>query len=150
RVALPSGSVVIVYNTGSSPAYVTLGGSAVTATASNDVIPAGGGMAFTVGPNTNLAAIETSRATSLNISGGAGLPTGAGGSGGGSGGGGSNTSVGATGSTAPGSATYIGANTGGVLTGIIQAGASVPINISAATTTQLVAAVSGKSIYVAA
>jgi hypothetical protein len=42
------------------------------------------------------------------------------------------------------------ANTGGSLTSIIQAGASVPINISTATTTQLVAAVTGKSIYVTA
>ena len=44
----------------------------------------------------------------------------------------------------------IGANTGGSLTSIIQAGASVPINISSATTTQLVAAASGKAIYVTA
>jgi hypothetical protein len=43
-----------------------------------------------------------------------------------------------------------GANTGGSLTGIIQAGVSVPINISSATTTQLVAAVSGKATYVTA
>ena len=42
------------------------------------------------------------------------------------------------------------ANTGGSLTTIIQAGASVPINISTATTTQLVAAVAGKAIYVTA
>ena len=44
----------------------------------------------------------------------------------------------------------IGANTGGSLTSIIQAGASVPINISTATTTQLVAAATGKAIYVTA
>ena len=43
-----------------------------------------------------------------------------------------------------------GANTGGSLTSIIQAGASVPINISTATTTQLVALSSGKSIYITA
>ena len=224
RVALPSGTVVIVYNTGSNPAYVTLGGATVTATASNDVIPAAGWMAFTVGSATFLAAIETAGATSLNLSGGTGLPTGAGGGGGG-GGSGSNASVGSTGSAAPGSATYNGmlvsggnmvgasgsawgsaptglnvlgvnadvlssalptgaataanqevtaagtsatsaqavqgvtggvpmsanaANTGGSLTSIIQAGASVPINISTAATTQLVAAASGKSIYVTA
>jgi hypothetical protein len=224
RVALPSGAVVIVYNTGANAAFVTLGGSTVTATAGNDLIPAGGWMAFTVGPNTFLAAIETAGTTSLNISGGAGLPTGASGGGGG-GGGGSNASVGSTGSAAPGSATYNGmliaggtmvgasgsawgsaptglnvlgvnadvlssalptgaataanqevtaagtsatsaqavqgvtggvpmptngANTGGSPTSIIQAGASVPINVSAATTTQLVAAISGKTIYVTA
>jgi hypothetical protein len=223
RVALPSGLVVIAYNTGASAAFVTLGNSTATATVGNDVIPAGGWMAFTVGPNTFLAAIETAGATSLNISGGTGLPTGAGGGGGG--GGGSNASVGAIGSPAPGSATYNGvlvaggniagasgsawgsaptglnvlgvnanvlasalpagaataanqevtaagtsatsaqavqgvtggvpmpttsANTGGSLTSIIQAGVSLPINLSTAATTQLVAAVSGKAIYVTA
>jgi hypothetical protein len=221
RVALPSGLVVIAYNTGASAAFVTLGNSTATATVGNDVIPAGGWMAFTVGPNTFLAAIETAGATSLNISGGTGLPTGAGGGGGG----GSNASVGAIGSPAPGSATYNGvlvaggnivgasgsawgsaptglnvlgvnanvlasalpagaataanqevtaagtsatsaqavqgvtggvpmpttsANTGGSLTSIIQAGVSLPINLSTAATTQLVAAVSGKAIYVTA
>jgi hypothetical protein len=225
RVPLPSGTVVIVYNTGANAAFVTLGGSTATATVSNDVIPAGGWMAFTVGPNTYLAAIETAGTTTLNLSGGAGLPTGAGGGGGGGGGGGSNASVGAIGSPAPGSATYSGvlvpggnmvgasgstwgsaptglnvlgvnadvlssalpagaataanqevtaagtsaasaqalqgvtggvpmptnsANTGGNLTSIIQAGASVPINITSATTTQLVAGVSGKAIFVTA
>ena len=107
RVALPSGTVVVVYNTGSNVAYVTLGGSSVTATTSNDVVPAGGWMAFTVGPNTFLAAIESAGATALTLSGGSGLPTGAGGGGGG-GGSGSNASVGSTGSSAPGSATYNG------------------------------------------
>ena len=99
RTALPSGSVVIVYNTGSNPAFVTLGTSTVTATTANDVVPAGGWIAFTVGPNTFIAAIETGGATSLNISGGSGLPTVAGGNGGG-GGGGSNPSVGTTSSAA--------------------------------------------------
>ena len=225
RVALPSGLVVIVYNTGANAAFVTLGNSTATASTANDVIPAGGWMAFTVGPSTFLAAIETAGTTSLNISGGSGMPTGVGGSGGGGGGGGSNASVGATGSPAPGSATYNGvlvaggnivgasgsawgsaptglnvlgvnanvlssalpagaataanqevtaagtsatnaqavqgvaggvpmptngANTGGSFTSIIQAGASLPINLSTATTTQLVAAVSGKAIYVTA
>jgi hypothetical protein len=225
RVPLPSGTVVIVYNTGANAAFVTLGNSTATATVGNDVIPAGGWMAFTVGPNTYLAAIETAGTTTLNLSGGAGLPTGAGGGGGGGGGGGSNASVGAIGSPAPGSATYSGvlvpggnmvgasgstwgsaptglnvlgvnadvlssalpagaataanqevtaagtsatsaqavqgvtggvpmptnsANTGGNLTSIIQAGASVPINITSATTTQLVAGVSGKAIFVTA
>ncbi len=224
RVALPTGTVVIVYNTGANAAFVTLGGSTAAATAGNDVIPAGGWMAFTVGPNTFLAAIETAGTTSLNISGGSGLPTGAGGGGAG-GGGGSNASIGSTGSPAPGSATYNGmligggnmvgasgstwgsaptglnvlgvnanvlasalpagaataanqevtaagtsatsaqsvqgvtggvpmpinsANTGGSFTSIIQAGASVPINISTAATTQLIAGVSGKAIYVTA
>ena len=86
RVALPAGTVVVVYNTGSAAAYVQLGGSGVAATTSNDVVPAGGWMAFTVGSNGYLAAITASGTTSLNLSGGSGLATGAGGGGGGSGG----------------------------------------------------------------
>ena len=107
RVALPSGSVVIVYNTGANAAYVTLGNSSVTATVGNDVIPAGGWMAFTVGSNTFLAAIETAGTTSLNISGGQGLPTGASG-GAGAAGAAQTLPSASTGSAAPGSATYDG------------------------------------------
>ena len=86
RVALPSGNVVIVYNTGANAAFVQLGGAGVVATSNNDVIQPGSWLAFTVGSATYLAGIETAGATTLNISGGAGLPTGAGGgsSGGGS------------------------------------------------------------------
>jgi len=211
RVALPGGTVVVVYNTGANAAYVTIGGASVTATTSDDFVPAGGWMAFAVGSGTYLAGIETAGATTLNISGGSGLPTGAccaanGGSGG------SNASVGSIGSVVPASATlggmsvggtmtalpgtsnglkidgsavtqpvsaaglplptgaataanqtswqgttgnsvpanaaYIGAVSGGNLTGLIQASASVPINISAATTTQLVAASGSTKIYV--
>jgi hypothetical protein len=85
--ALPAGQVVVVYNVGTAPAYITLGtSSGVAATTSGDVVPAGGWMAFTVGSNSYLAAITASGSTTLNISGGAGLPTGGGGGGGGSGG----------------------------------------------------------------
>jgi hypothetical protein len=213
RVALPAGTVVVVYNTGSNPAYVSLGGSSATATASGDVIQPSSWMAFTVGSNTYLAAIETAGSTALNISGGSGLPTGAGGGGGG-GGGGSNASVGSTGSAipssgtyaamnvggsltgltgtanglkvdgsavtqpvsaaslplpsgaataanqtavqatagsaVPGSASYLGANSAGLLTGLVQASASAPISVSTAGTTQLVAGSSGKKTYVTA
>jgi hypothetical protein len=83
RVALPTGSTIVVYNTGSVAAYVTLGGSTVTATTGNDVIQPSSWSAFTVGTNTYLAAITSSSTTALNISGGTGLPTGAGGGGGG-------------------------------------------------------------------
>ena len=65
-------------------------------------------MAFTVGPNTFLAAIETAGATSLNISGGRACRQARAGVVSGGGGGGSNASVGATGFGAPGSATYNG------------------------------------------
>ena len=91
RVVLPAATVVVVYNTGSSAAYVQLGGSGVTATTSADVIQSGSWMAFAVGSNTYLAAITASGSTTLNISGGSGLPTGGGGGGGGGSGGGSVT-----------------------------------------------------------
>jgi hypothetical protein len=114
-VALPLGTMVVVYNTGFNTAFVTLGNSSAAATTSNDLIPPNGWMAFAVGPNTFLAAIA-SGPTTLTLSGGTGLPTG-------------------------------GANSGGSL---IQASSSTVINISGATTTQLVAGVSGQKIYVTA
>lgn len=115
RVSLPSGTVVIVYNTSaSSAAECTLGNSSVTATAIDDVIQPSSWMAFTVGANTYIACISTGTPT-LSLSGGSGLPTG---SGGGGGGGGSNASVGSTGSTIPASATYAAMNVSGNLTGL--------------------------------
>ncbi len=87
RVALPVGSPnIVVYNTGTSAAEVQLGNASVVATTSNDVIQPNSWMSFTVGSNVYLAAITASGTASLNISGGTGLPTGAGGGGGGSGG----------------------------------------------------------------
>jgi hypothetical protein len=55
---------------------------------------------------------------------------------------------GPTGSAVPAQAIQVGANSGGNLTGIIQANAQAAINISTATTTTLVSLVSGKAIYV--
>jgi hypothetical protein len=139
RVALPSGTVVGVYNTGSFPAFVTLGSASVTATSADDVVPAGGWMAFTVGSAAYLAGIETAGATSLNISGGSGLPTGAGGgSGGGSGG--SNASVGPTGSAVPASATLGGMSVGGTMTAM--PGTSNGLKTDGSAVTQPVSAVS--------
>jgi hypothetical protein len=80
RVAAPTGTVAVVYNVGSTDAYVTVGGSSVTAATSGDVVKAGGWMAFTLGSNTYIAAITSSGTTTLNISGGAGIATGSGGS----------------------------------------------------------------------
>jgi hypothetical protein len=57
---------------------------------------------------------------------------------------------GSTGSAVPATASYAGAVSSGNLTGIIQADSSVPINVSTATTTQLVALSAGKKIYVTA
>lgn len=55
---------------------------------------------------------------------------------------------GSTGSAVPATAKYVGANSGGNLTGLIQANASVAINVSTATTTQLVALSGSTKIYV--
>ncbi len=85
RVALPSGSVIAVYNTGSNPAFVVLGNSSVVATASGDQVAPGGFLCQAVGSATYLAAIETAGTTSINISGGAGICAGSGGGGGGGG-----------------------------------------------------------------
>ena len=112
RVALPSGTVVVVYNTGSNPAYVQLGGSSVTATVGNDVIQPNSWMAFTVGSATYLAGVTSSGATALNISGGTGMPTGAGG---GSGGGGGSSSITTWAGAALGAMANYGASPGGVL-----------------------------------
>jgi hypothetical protein len=43
RVALPSGLVVIVYNTGANAAFVTLGNSTATASTANAVVPGAAG-----------------------------------------------------------------------------------------------------------
>jgi hypothetical protein len=81
-VALPLGTVAVVYNTGFNTAFATLGNSSAAATTSNDVIPPNSWMAFAVGPNTFLAAIVASGTTTLTLSGGSGLPTGGANSGG--------------------------------------------------------------------
>jgi hypothetical protein len=83
RVLLPSGTVVIVYNTGANGAYVAIGNSGIVATTGEDYIPSGGALALTVGSNTYIAGITSSATTTLNISGGSGLPTGWGAGGGG-------------------------------------------------------------------
>ncbi len=142
RVALPTGSTVVVYNTGASAAYVTLGNSSVTATsAAGDVIPPNSWMAFAVASNAYLAGIASSGATALTISGGTGLPAGAEGDGG---------SQGPTGSPVPSNAQYAGVVSSGNLVGLIQADSSVAIKVSTATTTQLVPLSGGKKIYVTA
>ena len=73
--ALPSGSPtsIIVYNNGSYPVSVKLGGNAVAATASNDIVPAGGAFALAVGTNTYIAAYGVGGASSIVVSGGSGL-----------------------------------------------------------------------------
>jgi hypothetical protein len=105
---------VVASNVGSTnTAYCKLGASATV----NDqpISPNGGWFAFTTGGATQLTCITSTSTTTVNMVGGAGLPTGAGG--GSSGGSGSNASVSATGSAVPSSATYIGIISGGNLTG---------------------------------
>jgi hypothetical protein len=132
RVALPSGTVVVVYNTGSNAAYVTLGSAGVTAATSDDFVPAGGWMAFAVGSNAYLAAIETAGGTTLNLSGGSGLPTGACCAAGGATSG-SNASVGSTGSAIPGSATLGGMSVGGTMTAMPGTSNGLKVDGSAVT-----------------
>lgn len=105
-VALPTGTVVDVTNTGANDANVTLSVGSGTAASTDFTIKAGAAVGLTVGSNTFLNAVTTTGATVLNIKGGTGLVTGYGG--GSSGGTSSNASVGTTGATAPGSATLIG------------------------------------------
>jgi hypothetical protein len=59
-----------------------------------------------------------------------------------------NWGVGATGSAVPANAQYTGAISAGNLVGLIQADASAKIDVSTATTTQLVALTSTQKIYV--
>jgi hypothetical protein len=54
----------------------------------------------------------------------------------------------ATGSAAPSIASFAGGNSSGNLAGIVACDSSAQLTISTATTTQMVALVSGKSIYV--
>lgn len=56
--------------------------------------------------------------------------------------------IGNTGSAVPAQAQYTGVNSDGNLTGLIQADASVKIDVSTATTTQLVALASSQRIYI--
>ena len=58
--------------------------------------------------------------------------------------------VGSTGSAVPAQGVYIAGNADGNLTGIITSAHSIPINISTATTTSLVATSGSKAIYVTA
>jgi hypothetical protein len=54
----------------------------------------------------------------------------------------------ATGSAAPSTAIYTGANSSGNLTGVVACDTSVQLTVSTATTTQAIALVAGKTIYV--
>jgi hypothetical protein len=128
---LPTGAVAVISNTGTTnPMYCNVNG--VAATTSDQLIPISSWYAFTVPSGvTMLHCIATGGSTTANGVGGAGLATGAGGGGGG--GSGSNASVGATASGVPGSATYIGVNVGGNLTGLVGTANGLKVDGSAVT-----------------
>ena len=86
-----AGPSVLVSNTGTNPAYVTVGNGSTAATTASVLIPASSIWEVTLGTATNLAAISTGGATNLNLQNGSGLFTGMGG--GGSGGGGGNVTI---------------------------------------------------------
>lgn len=71
--ALPTGTSVNVFNTGSNTAFVQLGTGTPTATASGLPIPPNSGCVLTVSTNTNIAAITSMGTASLNVNGGSGL-----------------------------------------------------------------------------
>jgi hypothetical protein len=83
---LPTGTVVVATNVGSTnAAYCKLGASATTS--DQYIAPSGGWFAFTVGANTQLTCITSTSTTTVNMVGGSGLATGTGGGSGGGGGG---------------------------------------------------------------
>jgi hypothetical protein len=138
--ALPAGATVVATNVGASQgAFCALGAS--SSTAQQYIAPNGGWFAFSVGSATQVSCVTASGTTTIDLVGGTGFPIGSGGS---------DANVGATGSPAPTAAALDGAASGGNLAPLVQANASVPINISTATTTQLVPASGSARIYVTA
>lgn len=92
-VALPAGAVVIFQNVGTTAVSCTLGVGSATAVASQNIVQPASWLALTVGANTFGACIDQtgSASNTVVLTGGAGLPTGAGGGGGSGGGGGAVT-----------------------------------------------------------
>ena len=154
---LPTGTTDLFANTGSNLLYVRVGNGSVSGTVNDIPIQPGSACALVVGANTDFSAISPLGST-LSVVGGSGLGTCPSGGGGGSG---SDPSVGANGATGPTSSTQIGSlDASGFLQpnsatdplyaagSDIQAAVSVPINISTASTVQLVAISGSAKIYV--
>src|SRR6202453_4772735 len=147
-VALPAGAVVAFQNTGTTAVSCTLGVGSATASASQNIIPGGSTVYFTVGANTFGACIDQTGSTStvVALSGGAGLGTGFGGGGGGGSGGAVTLASGAVASGAY-SAGSIAAGafvSGSVLSGAYASGSLVDITNLSATTA---GAVPAKAAY---
>lgn len=159
-VATPTGTDEVITNKDTNIAYCNFGAASTTST-----FPVIAGQSIGVhfgGTASTIQCQSPSSTLNIAISGGSGLFAGAGGGGGGGSGGVVQQGLGnaanpwtvspCSGCVFPaqqnGNWTVFTANTNGTIGAIIQAGASAPINISTATTTQLVAAVAGQSIYV--
>jgi hypothetical protein len=113
---LPAGSVVVATNVGATNgAYCKLGASATTS--DQYLSPNGGWFAFTAGANTQLTCITSSSTTTVNMTGGSGLPTGTGGGGGGSGSSGAVFGPTANGSPAANPPVLLGGTANGTATG---------------------------------
>lgn len=78
NVALPTGSEIVVWNTGNVSAYVNLGGVAVAATTSQIPVQPGSWISLAPGSSGYIAAITASGTTNLTIGAGSGLVTGGG------------------------------------------------------------------------
>ena len=115
---LPAGAVVVASNVGATNgAYCKLGGSATT---SDQLIPPNSWFAFTVGTNTQLTCITSTSTTTVNMVGGAGLPTGSGGGGGGGGSSGAVFGPTAAGSAAANPPVLLGGTIDGTATGAVD------------------------------
>lgn len=86
NVALPTGTVVAVTNTGATDCSIKLSVGASTAATTDWILKSGAAVGLTVGSNTYINAITASSTTTLSIAGGTGLVTGFGGGGASSGG----------------------------------------------------------------
>lgn len=116
---LPAGSVVVATNVGTTNgAYCALGASATTA--SQYIAPNGGWFAFAVGVSTQLTCITATSTTTVNMTGGSGLPTGAGGGGGSSGSSGAVFGPTAAGSAAANPPVLMGGTVDGTATGNVD------------------------------
>lgn len=71
---LPAGLTVVVQNVGANGAYCQLGGSATTS--APYIAPDGGWFAFSPSSETQLTCVTAASTTTVNMVGGAGLPTG--------------------------------------------------------------------------
>jgi hypothetical protein len=122
--ALPAGVTVVATNVGGSQgAFCALGAS--SSTAQQYIAPNGGWFAFSVGAATQISCVTASGTTTINLVGGTGLPSGAGGLLGPA------INLGAAGSPVPTSAALAGAVSGGPLAPLIQALAGARIYVTA-------------------